>query len=506
MIRKLFATTALASIIATSAFAQATTPGQNTPAATEGAMSSGSAATPMASDSAYLQQIGTDEYLASDLTGLTVYASSAADAASAGKIDNFLVGNDGKIAAAIVSTSGLEDDKTVAIPFEKITWSMGDNNAPRAVLTATAEDLAAAPAFVESTATTAAATGASAPMTATTPTDTTAGAAATTGAAATDGAMATAPAATTAAAPVQTAAAMGDTTYPATVAGDQYLTQDLIGSTIYSGPGNDAEKVGSVNDLVLKKTGDVAAAVVGVGGFLGIGEKNVGVPFAELQLSKVDGDETRAVLAATKDQLKAAPGFEADATNVAANSTATSTENSGMAAAPMGATTATGTTAATTAAVPAAGTDTSSTASTGGATDRASMTPVTGAELTADKLKGTTVYGPNDESIGEVGDIALSQSGEVDAVIVDVGGFLGIGEKQVAVAMDNLQFMKDSGGSMYLYTQFTQDQLKNAPEYNSDTYAANRDQMRIAPDATLPATSTDGMTPAPAAGTTAPAQ
>jgi len=72
--------------------------------------------------------------------------------------------------------------------------------------------------------------------------------------------------------------------------------------------------------------------------------------------------------------------------------------------------------------------------------------------------------------------------------------------------MDNLQFMKDSGGSMYLYTQFTQDQLKNAPEYNSDTYAANRDQMRIAPDATLPGTATEGMTPAPATGTTTPAQ
>jgi len=145
------------------------------------------------------------------------------------------------------------------------------------------------------------------------------------------------------------------------------------------------------------------------------------------------------------------------------------------------------------------------------------MSPVTGPELTADKLKGTTVYGPNDESIGEVGDIALSQDGQVDAIIVDVGGFLGIGKKQVAVAMDNLQFMKDSGGSMYLYTQFSEDQLKNAPEYNSDTYAANRDQMRIEEGAELPETAPADAAPAatttPAApatgtgtGTTAPAQ
>ena len=58
--------------------------------------------------------------------------------------------------------------------------------------------------------------------------------------------------------------------------------------------------------------------------------------------------------------------------------------------------------------------------------------------------------------------------------------FLGIKAKQpVAVAMDNLNFMRDGNGTLYLYTQFTEDQLENAPEYNSDTYAENRDTMRI---------------------------
>jgi len=496
MIRRLLATTALASIIATGAFAQATTaPASDTPAAAPVATDTASPAasnTPMASDSTYLQKIGTDEYLASDLAGLTVYQSAAADAESAGKIDNFLVGADGKIAAAIISTSGLDDDKTVAVPFDKLTWSMGEDNEPRAVLTATREELTAAPEFVENTATQAADAGAAAPVTGAAP----AGDA--TVAATTPAAPAAAPMATTENQPVQSAAAMGDSAYPATVAGDQYLTQDIIGSNIYSGPGDDAEKIGSVNDLVLAKNGGVVAAVVGVGGFLGIGEKNVGVPFAELQMSKDDGSEPRTVLAATKDQLTAAPAFETDADEVADNSATApaATETTSTAAAPVAPTD------TTMAAAPAAGTDASSTASTGGATDRASMTPVTGPELTADKLKGTTVYGPNDESIGEVGDIALSQDGQVDAVIVDVGGFLGIGQKQVAVAMDNLQFMKDSGGSMYLYTQFTQDQLKNAPEYNSDTYAENRDQMRIQPGAELPASTPAGTTTTPAANDT----
>ncbi len=111
-----------------------------------------------------------------------------------------------------------------------------------------------------------------------------------------------------------------------------------------------------------------------------------------------------------------------------------------------------------------AATNNETTASTSGSTPAANVgTPVTGADLTADNLIGTSVYGPDNQTIGSIGDIALTPEGQVDAVIVDVGGFLGIGAKPVAVAMDNLQFMRDSGGSLTLTTQFTQDQLRNAP-------------------------------------------
>ena len=88
----------------------------------------------------------------------------------------------------------------------------------------------------------------------------------------------------------------------------------------------------------------------------------------------------------------------------------------------------------------------------------------------------------------------------MDAVIVDVGGFLGIGAKPVAVAMDNLRFMKDSNGSLTLTTQFTQDQLKNAPEYNRDTYAQNRGTMRIENAGDMRPAANDGGAMAPATG------
>jgi len=55
-------------------------------------------------------------------------------------------------------------------------------------------------------------------------------------------------------------------------------------------------------------------------------------------------------------------------------------------------------------------------------------------------LRGTRVYGANNENIGEINDVLLSRSGQVAAVIIGVGGFLGIGEKDVAVPMSMLVF------------------------------------------------------------------
>jgi hypothetical protein len=213
--------------------------------------------------------------------------------------------------------------------------------------------------------------------------------------------------------------------------------------------------------------------------------------------------EPRAVLAASKEQLTNAPAFEEGDDRMAANTTADTantgagamgaagTAATGMAAGTAGMAAGTADTAAsgTTAATGGmAATNNETTASTSGNTPAAEVgTPVTGADLTADNLIGTSVYGPDNQTIGSIGDIALTPEGQVDAVIVDVGGFLGIGAKPVAVAMDNLQFMRDSGGSLTLTTQFTQDQLRNAPEFNRDTYAQNRDEMRVANPGDIPA-------------------
>lgn len=84
-------------------------------------------------------------------------------------------------------------------------------------------------------------------------------------------------------------------------------------------------------------------------------------------------------------------------------------------------------------------------------------------ELTAEVLDGATIYGPGDEKIGSVSHI--HGKGSASLVVVDVGGFLGIGAKPVAVPASDLEFMRDEVGDVHAVTTWTKDQLKTMPEH-----------------------------------------
>jgi hypothetical protein len=75
------------------------------------------------------------------------------------------------------------------------------------------------------------------------------------------------------------------------------------------------EKIGSISDLIVASDGTIAAAVVGVGGFLGMGEKEVAVPFSSIEVVR-NGNDLRFVINATKEALKAAPSYEDTAAGV----------------------------------------------------------------------------------------------------------------------------------------------------------------------------------------------
>ena len=70
-------------------------------------------------------------------------------------------------------------------------------------------------------------------------------------------------------------------------------------------------KIGEISDLLVEPDGKIPAVMVSVGGFLGVGEKDVAVPFNAVRITKKD-NKTYLVLNATKDALKSAPGFKYD--------------------------------------------------------------------------------------------------------------------------------------------------------------------------------------------------
>lgn len=84
------------------------------------------------------------------------------------------------------------------------------------------------------------------------------------------------------------------------------LAEDLVGLTVYS-PAE--ETIGEIDDLIVNFDGNVEGVVIGVGGFLGIGEKAVAIEMQALELSSIDADEMRLVLSTSREELEAAPGF-----------------------------------------------------------------------------------------------------------------------------------------------------------------------------------------------------
>jgi sporulation protein YlmC with PRC-barrel domain len=88
---------------------------------------------------------------------------------------------------------------------------------------------------------------------------------------------------------------------------DQWLATKLIGLTVVDSAN---AKIGSVNDLVLDPSGNVAAAVIGVGGFLGIGEKNVAISFKSLNISRASDGTEKATIQVSKNELENAAAFK----------------------------------------------------------------------------------------------------------------------------------------------------------------------------------------------------
>jgi hypothetical protein len=91
--------------------------------------------------------------------------------------------------------------------------------------------------------------------------------------------------------------------------------------------------------------------------------------------------------------------------------------------------------------------------------DHSTHTRLTSDQFTPDILEGATIYDAENNKIGTVSHMHGSE------IVIDVGGFLGIGAKPVAVFAGDLDFMRDEDGTVHAVTGWTKDQLKAMPEH-----------------------------------------
>ena len=96
------------------------------------------------------------------------------------------------------------------------------------------------------------------------------------------------------------------TAAPSSLSTTHWLASDIYKADVYD---NAEDKIGVVTDLIMDNSGNVTTAVVGVGGFLGAGKKEVAVPFKDLKVVSRDGKDWL-VLNQTKEELKTAPAYD----------------------------------------------------------------------------------------------------------------------------------------------------------------------------------------------------
>lgn len=271
-----------------------------------------------------------------------------------------------------------------------------------------------------------------------------------------------------------------------------YATENEVGENDMIADGGETEwdDIGEVNDVILSMDGSVRAVILGVGGFLGIGEKDVAVEMDRIRIvhEEGDSDDFFLVVNANKALLEEAPAFKRDDTAMDDSQqdgdTATASAEGEQAETMEGEQTAEGeqaeeqsmaqNTEGEEAGEQTASTDTDATNDT--ATEREMLMPPqveregyqTAAfeDLTTENLTGARVYGKNDEDVGEVHELIVNTDGQITEAVIDVGGFLGIGEHRIAVTFDELQVIHDeTWGDVRVYIDASQEALEEQPEY-----------------------------------------
>lgn len=215
------------------------------------------------------------------------------------------------------------------------------------------------------------------------------------------------------------------------------------------------DNIGQVTDIVLTNDGQVRALVVGVGGFLGGGDQDVALTMDQVSFAADSEDPSRiyVVVTTVSDTLSSAPAFSRDRASAEGGqqSGGQTTEGASDGGAAQGQPSGTGRTAFVAPTMAHDGYD-----------------QIGISEISSDRLVGEAVFGTDEGSVGTIRDLILDDSGAITNVIIDFGGFLGIGSSQVSVGFEELTFLSNVGRSdLRIYIDATKEQVQAQPQYRA---------------------------------------
>lgn len=232
-------------------------------------------------------------------------------------------------------------------------------------------------------------------------------------------------------------------------------TRKLIGRNV-----QDVENrtIGEIEAIYLDSAGRVDSVIIGVGGFLGMGERNVRVAWTDIAVAN-NGEKVTTAL--TKDQLKALPEYkyrDGSYRRQTFNDTGVVPDGAPLPGRPA-------------------------------VTDRAPPPPVAtvpagvpgkpskdfnaDGNISTDAIEKASVRNAANESVGAVESVYVDKDGKIQTIVVSVGGFLGMGKKDVAMKWTDLQIRRD-GDKLILLTTATSGALKAMPDYTYDRNEAAR--------------------------------
>lgn len=292
---------------------------------------------------------------------------------------------------------------------------------------------------------------------------------------------------------------------------DQEISADtLIGQTVYAPEqGTEAEidlsagfadvpenweEIGEIGDVLIDTSGSISSVVIDVGGFLGMGERDIRVELADIQIvPDTDGmDSYFAVYTGDRATIEEADLFDTEAAEEGGftsigpagahdmmmdGDASMSDDSAGM----------TDDSAAMTddaaAMMDDSGdmtddsadmTDDSADAADSAfdasdRPDREGLEEIAASSVTTEELQGARVYGSVDGWMGDISDLVLNEEGQVSHIVIDVGGWLGIGVHPVALSFEEIDLRRENDGdSIYAFVDFTQEELESMPEWTEE--------------------------------------